>query len=95
MIRHVALAENPRIFDGFGLTKEIHDWMKEMIGGRCYDRTALIWTKRSKWLLVVNKSKSDLVSNDTVGDTYWLHFYFSEAKHATLFKLTWGGDAEL
>lgn len=97
MTTHIALPARAEIFDGFGLTREIYDWLSRMVGRRASDMTDFNWNKRGYYQRTtrsrINPQYCSLAETSGYGNDapYWLHFYFKDPSKAALFKLAWGG----
>lgn len=85
------------IHDGFGLRKEIHDWLKANAGRRANSQNDLIWTSAGYRYEVTQSRGNPLYmssrfdGSSRTDSPAFLHFFFKSPAVATLFKLTWGG----
>lgn len=94
---HVCLSARDDIFDGFGLKREIHDWLRENFGLAANDMTDFKWNKRGYYHRVSRNRMNPVYASTTrtepdQSSPHFLHFLFKDPSHATMFKLTWGGQ---
>lgn len=101
MTTHVALLASDAIYDGYGLKKEIYDWLQANVGAMARDMTELQWTSKA-WLMAKTRSphnpkyhipsaRSSIMAEELLMPLY-LHFQFYRADKAMMFKLAWGGE---
>jgi hypothetical protein len=92
---HVCLEASPETFDGYGLTKEFHAWLRSNMGIPANDMNSFIWGQNTFYHRItksrMNPRYSPIRSGEKHSDPYFLHFLFKDVGDATMFKLTWGG----
>jgi hypothetical protein len=98
MTTHVCLSARDEIYDGYGIRKDIHQWLRNHVGRAAHDQTDFIWSRAGYRLMITNSRANpqyitpSMVTVREPNDPIFLHFFFKSTAIATLFKLTWGGQ---
>lgn len=95
---HICIPARKEVWDGYGLTLEIHDWLVANVGQQASDMTDFVWGKKVGFYMRATQTATNpffLMSGDralSMQGAKFLHFDFRDADKAMMFKLAWGGQ---